>query len=318
MAFFSVIVPTYNRGERVGPTLDSVLAQTWADFELIVVDDGSTDHTVAILDAYKERVQDSRLHIIHRKNGGPTAARNTGIAAATGRYIALLDDDDLWPHWTLDAHHTAIMQHRQPALSVGYVSVVDDATHVDLDALEPAPIQVQSYHNFLALTDRPLSYHPSTWTIRSDCLCKAGGFGLEGAGFEDLDILLRLGATKGCALISEPVLALRRIHAGNLSTDEHAAWFAKGIEVVLEREREGVYPGDDSHARQRRRLICSAIRALSLGCLRAKKSHAALKLYRRSFAWQLESGRLKYLIGFPLIWLLQSVGALMSERKECA
>ena len=91
----SVIMPTYNRAEFIGAAIDSVLGQTYPDLELIVVDDGSTDDTAAIVAAR----QDARLRYIQQANAGETAARNTGIAHATGALIGFLDSDDVMlPH----------------------------------------------------------------------------------------------------------------------------------------------------------------------------------------------------------------------------
>ncbi len=94
MPTVSVIIPTYQRAGFVGQAIDSVLAQTYTDYEIIVVDDGSTDNTRDVLTGYGDR-----LRVIYQENRGAGAARNTGIRAAQGRYIAFLDDDDLWfPH----------------------------------------------------------------------------------------------------------------------------------------------------------------------------------------------------------------------------
>jgi len=87
----SVIIPTYNRGWTIGEAVDSVLAQDYRDFELIVVDDGSTDNTPEVLDAYRGTIK-----VFRQKNKGVSAARNRGIAEASGRFIAFLDSDDLW------------------------------------------------------------------------------------------------------------------------------------------------------------------------------------------------------------------------------
>jgi glycosyltransferase involved in cell wall biosynthesis len=87
----SVIIPTYNRGWIVQEAVDSVLAQDFSDYELIVVDDGSDDNTPEILKAYGRQIT-----ILHQPNKGVSAARNRGIAAAAGRFIAFLDSDDLW------------------------------------------------------------------------------------------------------------------------------------------------------------------------------------------------------------------------------
>lgn len=87
----SVIIPTYNRGWIVKESIDSVLAQDFNDFELIVVDDGSTDNTSEILNSYRQDI-----NVICQGNRGVSAARNAGIAKASGRFIAFLDSDDLW------------------------------------------------------------------------------------------------------------------------------------------------------------------------------------------------------------------------------
>ena len=92
---FSVIIPTFNRATLVLHAVDSVLAQTYGNFELIVVDDGSTDDTVERL----RRIVDRRLSIVTISHGGVSTARNAGIAVASGALISFLDSDDLWlPH----------------------------------------------------------------------------------------------------------------------------------------------------------------------------------------------------------------------------
>src|SRR5882724_2062331 len=88
----SVIIPTYNRAHYLGTAVNSVLSQTFSDFELIVVDDGSTDDTMRLV----ERFHDSRLRYIYQQHRGISAAMNAGIRAARGGYIARLDSDDIW------------------------------------------------------------------------------------------------------------------------------------------------------------------------------------------------------------------------------
>jgi len=88
---FSVILPTFNRASYLPEALDSIFAQGVAGVQVIVVDDGSTDDTEAVVAAYAHPVQD-----VHRENGGAGAARNTGLSQATGRFISFLDSDDLW------------------------------------------------------------------------------------------------------------------------------------------------------------------------------------------------------------------------------
>ena len=94
MPFISAIVPVYNCQDVLHRCIDSVLSQSFTDFELILVDDGSTDESPCLCDAYS--INDSRVRVIHRQNGGTSAARNTGIDAARGSYLVFLDNDDEW------------------------------------------------------------------------------------------------------------------------------------------------------------------------------------------------------------------------------
>ncbi len=87
----SVVVPTYNAEQFVTETIESILAQSYPNIEIICVDDGSTDGTYGVLESFGDRVR-----IIRQQNAGPSAARNAGIKAAAGRFIGLLDADDLW------------------------------------------------------------------------------------------------------------------------------------------------------------------------------------------------------------------------------
>ena len=92
----TVIIPTFNRSHLIRRSVESVLNQTYKNFELIIVDDASTDDTVSSI----SRLEDDRIKIIrHKRNTGAPKARNSGISASMGEYIALLDDDDEWlPH----------------------------------------------------------------------------------------------------------------------------------------------------------------------------------------------------------------------------
>ena len=88
----SIVTPVYNAEKYIEETIRTVLDQTWKDWEWILVDDGSADRSVEIIEQYK----DSRIRLIRQKNKGAAAARNRGIEAAKGRYIAFLDSDDIW------------------------------------------------------------------------------------------------------------------------------------------------------------------------------------------------------------------------------
>lgn len=89
---FSVVIPLYNKSENITRTLKSVQEQTHTDFEIVIVNDGSTDDSVEKVEDFK----DSRIKLYHKKNGGVSDARNYGISRSTRPFIAFMDADDLW------------------------------------------------------------------------------------------------------------------------------------------------------------------------------------------------------------------------------
>lgn len=92
----SVVIPLYNKELSIRATLETVLAQTYTDYEVIVVDDGSTDNSLNVVHERMKELGNERVRVIHKENGGVCSARNRGIKAAKGNYIAFLDADDLW------------------------------------------------------------------------------------------------------------------------------------------------------------------------------------------------------------------------------
>ena len=114
-ALVSIVTPAYNATRFVTQTIESVLSQTYADWELLIVDDCSTDDTAGVVGRYAAR--DFRVRLLrHERNGGPAQARETALQASGGRYIAFLDSDDLWLPQKLE-HQIAFMQRAQAALS---------------------------------------------------------------------------------------------------------------------------------------------------------------------------------------------------------
>jgi len=121
--FFSVVICTYNRAPLVPRAIRSVLEQTFTDFELVVVDDGSTDATGEVVSA----IPDRRLRYVHRDNGGLSAARNTGVANARGRFVIFLDDDDeALPDW-LRLLYEALDGDTRAVVTCGDMIVDEDA-----------------------------------------------------------------------------------------------------------------------------------------------------------------------------------------------
>ena len=103
MTAISIIVPVYNAEKTLPRCIDSILAQTFTDYELILVDDGSSDGSLSVCSAYAAR--DSRIRVLHQENAGVSAARNAGLDAAAGKYIMFCDsDDEVEPEWCALLH----------------------------------------------------------------------------------------------------------------------------------------------------------------------------------------------------------------------
>src|SRR6476646_2026610 len=109
MATISIIIPAFNAQATIEETIASVQNQTFSDFEIIVIDDGSTDDTLRIV----QQISDPHLRIFSYSNGGTSVARNNGISQATGDYIAFLDADDLWTPDKLERQLQALKTHSE-------------------------------------------------------------------------------------------------------------------------------------------------------------------------------------------------------------
>ena len=134
MAKISVIIPCYNLEKLMRRAADSALEQSFSDIEIILVDDGSSDSTGLICDGYAAK--DSRVRVIHQQNGGLSAARNAGLAAATGKYVAFLDADDWLRPDAYERMLGAMAQGGADCACCGYVHAYDDGS---LGDTVPAP-----------------------------------------------------------------------------------------------------------------------------------------------------------------------------------
>jgi glycosyltransferase involved in cell wall biosynthesis len=288
---FSVIVPTYNRAGLLKEALRSVLAQEFRDFEVIVVDDGSTDDTPAILNSFGKEIR-----FFKQDNKGAGAARNVGIQNALGDYVAFLDSDDLWFPWTLSTFASVISQYDRPAILSA--KLVEFTSSEELVDLKPAIPRV------LARSDYYLSHTDGCFTgagmavLRRSHLLKTGGFTVKRVNGEDHDLILRMGTTSGFVQILSPVTLGWRRHRG--SATRNVGRTVLGMNYLLEQEANGRYPGGRARAHQRRGILASHIRPLTLECLRHGLHKEAWHLYYRTLSWHMRLRRWKYLVGFPI------------------
>ena len=216
----SVVIPTYNRGPKIKPTLDAALAQTRAPLEIIVVDDGSTDGTADWIRAhYGERVT-----LIKQRNGGVARARNAGWRAATGEWIAFLDHDDVWHADKLER----LLQAATPACGVVYSKwrEVDEAS-VPL----PATAQLTQQSFWHGARGRVFGWlfgwrcpliSMSVPIVRRAQLERVGGFDASCVPCDDWDLWLRLARVCDFGFVDEVTMDYR-CYAGQQSRDERRA-----------------------------------------------------------------------------------------------
>jgi len=207
MPVISVVIPTYNRGWILKEAIDSVLAQEFRDFELIVVDDGSTDNTREILEAYGDR-----LGVIRQANAGVSAARNRGIGACRGRFIAFLDSDDLWLPQKLsrqveffDANPGAVICQTEEIWIRNGVRVNPKARHKKDSGM--------IFGRSVALC----LVSPSAVMMRRELFDAVGVFDEALPACEDYDLWLRIGCRYPVYLIQTPLIVKRGGHRDQLS-----------------------------------------------------------------------------------------------------
>jgi glycosyltransferase involved in cell wall biosynthesis len=229
----SVVIPTYNYAGFVGCAIDSALKQTYRDFEVIVVDDGSTDNTREVLAQYGDRVR-----YVHQSNAGLSAARNTGIMAASGEYVAFLDSDDAWEPTLLEKS----MQ-RYAELPREFGLMAAQGRYVNKEGVWLTEVRdAMRLEGEIAVEDVLVitRFSPSSVVARRQVLIEAGMFDTTLRSSEDRDMWVRVGARRRMYLQGE-TLALIRKHGNNMSS--HADRMKANMRVVLEKtQRSGLLP----------------------------------------------------------------------------
>lgn len=207
---FSVIIPAYNQARYVGAAVESGLGQSYPPAEIIVVDDGSTDETPALLAGYGEAIQ-----VIRQENQGLAAARNRGIAAAQGEWLAFLDSDDRWRPDYLQQMAAVVAIAPRPVAAFAAWQYMDSSGTVMPQAVIPFGGDVQRVAAELVWRNSLL---PSAAVVRREAAGQVGGFDTGLAACEDWDMWLRLQPLGRFALVRS-VLMDYRTHGENMSND---------------------------------------------------------------------------------------------------
>jgi glycosyltransferase involved in cell wall biosynthesis len=207
----SVVIPVFNRASLVVEAIDSALAQTFTDREIVVVDDGSTDATPAAVQRYGDAVR-----YVRQANGGEASARNRGVREASGTWVAFLDSDDLWEPEALATLHAAALAHPKAGL------VAMKARAIRADGTRTGRIHGKKSPG-LTFTTRSLLWGDSGGVlmpmVRRDLLVAAGGFDESLTSATDCDMWLRLSFRTELIGVDHPLL-LVRVHPENVSGDK--------------------------------------------------------------------------------------------------
>lgn len=222
MAFFSIIVPVYKVEAYLPQCVASVLSQTFSDFELILIDDGSPDGCGALSDRYAS--EDSRIRVVHKENGGLSSARNSGLRIASGEAIVFLDSDDYWddPHALTKIHRefldagadVVLFKHRKLDMEDGSISVCGETSST-------ADIADLPYARQLSYCVSKQLFDTCAWNkaFRRNLMEKQDLYFTEGIIAEDLDWAARLSiAANALAIVPTPIHIYRKGRPGAITT----------------------------------------------------------------------------------------------------
>jgi glycosyltransferase involved in cell wall biosynthesis len=226
--FISVIMAVYNHEAFLRPAVESVLAQTFPEWELILINNGSTDRSPAIVDELARR--DARILPIHQANLGLAAARNRGNSLARGPWIAYLDSDDLWFPHALQTFASFLQERPQARFIYGYAHRLRDA------AVTPRRPQHQHRPADTADLFRRMFLVPLAVCHRRELWERAGQYDPRLRWCDDYDLFLRMSLHARLEPIGVP-LGLRRRHAGNMSARTGASQQAEAEMLLRFAER---------------------------------------------------------------------------------
>ncbi|WP_405420007.1 glycosyltransferase [Marinobacter flavimaris] len=270
MAVVSVITPTYNRAEFLPAAISSVLAQTYEDFELIVVDDGSVDHTLKVI---KPFLEDRRVRYFFQENQGQSFARNYALAQSSGEFIGFLDSDDLWCPDKLEKQLKSFNAHPGADIVHGDEALINEQGKV---------ISRKNMRRYSGCITRQLladnSVSITTALVKRRCFDEMGGFDTSVGVADDYDLWLRFSARY--RFHYEPgIVASYRVMEAQISSDKRRRFAAN--EMII---RNFLMHYGDGLSRQDRRwglsrFYCRSARYFASIGVRGKAARAIVMAF---------------------------------------
>jgi hypothetical protein len=255
----SVIIPAYNTAKYIGETLESVFGQTYQDFEVIVVNDGSpdTDALETVLGNYLDRIV-----YLKQENRGLGAARNLGLRVAQGEYVAFLDSDDMWLPEYLACQMKMFDERPAPDMVSADTELFGDTVDAGKSFWELYPPQGPA--TLKTLLTRDCAIFPSCTVARRQVIFEAGLFDEDFRAVADFDVFLRVAYGGARLALQRKVLARRRVHGDALTAGEVTIQRAE-VRVLDKLERTLQLPPDILLALQQRRAHTQACLDLAEG-----------------------------------------------------
>ncbi|MBD2291991.1 glycosyltransferase [Anabaena sphaerica FACHB-251] len=279
----SVVIPVYNGEKTIEETIISVINQTFTDFEILVINDGSNDATLDVV----KQIKDSRVKLFSYPNAGQIVSRNRGLELATGKYISFIDADDIWTYDKLEAQFKALQNKPEAAVAYSWTNYIDESSqflrsglHITVNGDALAKLLLT---NFLENGSNGLFLTPA--------LRDLGGFDFDKdiEGSEDWDLYLRLAAKYPFVCVSAPQI-LYRVSTNSFSTNINKME-KSGLKVIKKAFEKA--PKDLQHLKNQ--SLANLYMYLTLKSLegypKPQQSLLALKLlgqtlkYQPSIAW---------------------------------
>jgi glycosyltransferase involved in cell wall biosynthesis len=288
---FSIIIPTFNRVDLLRQTLESLQPVVRRIHEILVVDDGSSDGTVAFLAREHPGVR-----LLRQTNSGPGSARNRGIEAATGDWVAFLDSDDLWFPWTLHHLETAVAATGAELLFLKPFRFSDPSEVMTLiDQSGDREPRWERFEDYFSSGDVWRWWGASSFAIRRAAIGTAR-FSEDRINGEDSDWLMKLGDGHRVAQMTGAPTFGYREHGASLMSDWKKT--LDGAMNLVTNELAGVYPGGEGRRKERRRILGRHLRPVILEALARGERDHALQLMRPTWCWMLEERRFRFLAAF--------------------
>ncbi|MEI7597375.1 MAG: glycosyltransferase [Bacteroidota bacterium] len=219
----SVVMPVYNGAKFLREAIDSILSQTFADFEFIIIDDGSTDETISIVNSYT----DSRIRLfLNERNMGIIDSLNKGLIQATGNFIARMDADDISMHNRFEKQYQYLNEHPEIALIGCQAEKIN--IQGETVGIFSSPTDLLDYY-YTILIGGGIAVHP-TIMIRCDVLTQIGGFVKEWLHVEDYDFWQRLYSNGYKCVNLSDILLKYRVHENQVSTSKNELQLNKRYE----------------------------------------------------------------------------------------